>query len=497
MNADEFRKYGKELVDFIADYVENVYKRRVIPEISPNYLRDLIQDTAPDKPESYDDVIKDVDNCILPGIANWQHPQFHGYFPAGNSFPAVMGEMLASAISTNSFSWASCPASTELETIVLDWLAKMIGLPNKFLNHNENGCGGGVIQTTSSECVFVTLLAARHAAIQKHKRIEPDAKETDILCKLTAYCSKEVAAHSSVEKAAKLGMVKLRQLDTDKNFKLRANILQEAIQSDIKQGYLPFFVVATLGTTSSCAFDPLDEIGQICKCYNIWFHVDAAYAGTATICPEFKFLLDGIEYASSFSTNPYKLLNATLDCSTLWIENRQMLINAFSVDPVYLTHNYGDKFKGGTIDYRHWGISLSRRFRALKLWFVIRMYGVSGLQQSIRKMSLQIHETHVALAKKFEELLQSDEIFEVTTEVVLGLVVFRVRGTNSINQLFLNRLNETGSIFMIPALLDNQFVIRFCVCSENATYETIQQSYKIIHETAVEMIGNKLTYFLA
>ncbi|VDD87163.1 unnamed protein product [Enterobius vermicularis] len=486
MDSAEFREKGKNLVDYIADYAENLNEKRVIPNTKPDYLRALIPDSPPQTPDTYEEVIRDVSSYIMPGVTHWQHPQFHAYFPAGNSFPAIMGEMLASAISTNSFSWASCPASTELETIVLDWFGKMIGLPTKFMHHAEGSKGGGVIQPSASDCVFVALLAARHGAIQK-MRLEDDSITDDAtaLKKLVAYCSQE--AHSSVEKASKLGVVKLRELDTDEDFSMRGSTLREAIEKDINDGLVPFFVTATLGTTSSCAFDKLAEIGPVCNEYNIWLHVDAAYAGNAMICPEFKYLLEGINFASSFSTNPYKLLNTTLDCSTMWVDDHSKLTRAFAVDPLYLTHNYGDKFKGGKTDYRHWGISLSRRFRALKLWFVIRMYGVRGLQQFIRR--------HVLLAKKFEELLRADSLFEVINDVVLGLVVFRVRGTNSINQLFLNRLNESGLIFMVPALLGNRFAIRFCVCAENANFETILASYKIIHEAAVATIC-KLFSFL-
>ena len=366
------------------------------------------------------------------GMTHWQHPRFHAYFPAGNSYPSILADMLSDAIGCVGFSWAAGPACTELETIVLDWLGKMIGLPVSFLSNSPGSQGGGVIQTSASECVLDCLLAARTQAIKTLKAECGDDKveETTLLCKLMAYCSKE--AHSCVEKGAMIGFVKLRILEPDENNELRGDILRAAMEEDRKNGMFPFFVCCTLGTTGCCAFDRLDEIGPICKEMGAWLHVDASYAGSAFICPEFRYLMKGIEYADSFNMNPNKWMLVNFDISTMWVRNRFKLTQALVVDPLYLQHSYSES----AIDYRHWGIPLSRRFRSLKLWFVIRSYGVTGLQEYVRN--------HCRLAKLFETRVNEDARFKVMNDVKTGLVCFRVIGTNNVNKLLLSTINASG-----------------------------------------------------
>ncbi|KAK0393831.1 hypothetical protein QR680_000421 [Steinernema hermaphroditum] len=474
MDPTEFRRRGKELVDYIADYMENIHKRRVVPSIEPGYLRELIPEEAPQQKEGYEKVMQDFENYIMPGITHWQHPRFHAYFPAGNSFPSILADMLSDAIGCVGFSWAACPAMTELEIIMLDWFGKMIGLPRDFLPFTEDGKGGGVIQSSASECNFVALLAARFEMMKQLRQRFPFVEEGLLMSKLIAYCSKE--AHSSVEKACMIGMVKLRILETDGRYRLRGDTLRCAIQEDRNLGLIPFFVSTTLGTTSCCSFDVLSEIGPVCEENDLWLHVDAAYAGSAMICPEFRYLMNGIEYAMSFNTNPNKWLLVNFDCSTMWVKDRFKLTQALVVDPLYLQHSWMDK----AIDYRHWGIPLSRRFRSLKLWFVIRMYGVEGLQKYIRE--------HVRLAKKMESLLRADERFEIVGDVIMGLVCFRMRGSNENNQYLLTKLNSSGRIHMVPASLGDRFVIRFCVCQENATDRDIEVAYDIIKQTTLQVL---------
>lgn len=471
MNADDFRKRGQEMVNYIADYLEDVGKRRVIPEIKPGYMRPLLPNEAPQTPEKWADIMSDVESKIMPGITHWQHPRFHAYFPAGASYPSILGDMLSDALGCVGFSWAASPACTELETIVLDWLAKLIGLPSVF--HHEDGIGGGVIQGSASDCVLVSVLAARHAALKDLKTLYPNENEGALLSRLVAYCSK--LAHSCVEKAGMISLVKMRELDADEEFSLRGETLKKAIEEDRKMGLHPFYVCGTLGTTAVCSFDNLNEIGQICEEEKLWLHVDAAYAGSALICPEFQHLLKGIERVNSFNMNPSKWMLVNFDCSTMWVRDRKILTNALTVDPLYLQHSHSD----AAVDFRHWGIPLSRRFRSLKLWFVIRTYGVEGLQRYIRE--------HCRLAKKFESLVKNDDRFETRGKVTMGLVCFRLKGRNGRTQNLLRAINMSGKLYMVPAIVNDDYVIRFAICAPNACDDDVTNAWAIISEMEREV----------
>ncbi|KAL3109175.1 hypothetical protein niasHT_013955 [Heterodera trifolii] len=473
MNSTEFRHYGRKMVDYVADYLETIEKRRVFPDIKPGYLRNLLPMDAPIQPENFDQILQDTESYIMPGVTHWQHPRFHAYFPAGNSFPSIMADMLSDAIGCMGFSWAACPALTELETHMLHWFGKMLGLPAFFLPFSENSIGGGVIQTSASEAILDAMLAARS---DKIKQLKQDSNETDgvLLDKLVAYCPKE--AHSSVEKAALLSMVRLCVLETDSSFRLRGETLQKAMDKDRKKGLIPFFVSITLGTTSCCSFDVLSEIGPVATKNNIWLHVDAAYAGSAMICPEFRYLMEGIEHAMSFNTNPNKWMLIAFDCSAMWIKNSSKLNQAMNVDPYYLKHSFN-----GTIDYRHWGIPLSRRFRALKLWYTIRTYGVEGLQRYIRG--------HVRLAKYFESMMSADPTFEIVGNVTMALVCFRIKdGSEEMNRDLLKELNLSGQIHVIAASPGNRTTIRFCVNKEDANEQDVLFAFKLIKKTAVKVL---------
>ncbi|KAH8372882.1 hypothetical protein KR009_007058 [Drosophila setifemur] len=475
MDSTEFRKRGMEMVEYICNYLETLNERRVTPSVEPGYLRHLLPSEAPQEPEDWDKIMTDVEDKIMPGVTHWQHPRFHAYFPAGNSFPSILGDMLGDGIGCIGFSWAASPACTELETIVLDWLGKAIGLPDHFLALKEGSTGGGVIQTSASECVLVTMLAARAQALKRLKAQHPFVEEGHLLSKLMAYCSKE--AHSCVEKAAMICFVKLRILEPDENASLRGQTIYEAMEEDELQGLLPFFVSTTLGTTGSCAFDNLPEIGkQLQRFPGVWLHVDAAYAGNSFICPELKPLLKGIEYADSFNTNPNKWLLTNFDCSTLWVRDRIRLTSALVVDPLYLKHGYSD----AAIDYRHWGVPLSRRFRSLKLWFVLRSYGISGLQLYIRH--------HIKLAKRFEELVLKDKRFEICNQVKLGLVCFRLKGSDKLNEKLLSIINESGKLHMVPANVNDRYIIRFCAVAQNATAEDIDFAWDTIVDFTNELL---------
>lgn len=471
MDAKEYRLRGKEMVDYIADYLENIRERKVFPNKKPGFLQKQIPDSAPVDPQSWIEIFEDVEGIIMPGVTHWQSPQMHAYFPALNSYPSLLGEMLADAINCLGFTWASSPACTELEMIVMNWLAKMIGLPDAFL-HKNSGHGGGVIQTTASESTLVCLLAGRCRALKYYQKLYPD--RDDIINKLVAYCSDQ--AHSSVEKAALIGLVNIRFVESDENYSLRGEALRKAIIKDREDGFYPFWVCATLGTTGACAFDNLKEIGEVCHKEKLWLHVDAAYAGSAFICPEFREWMNGIQYIDSLGFNPSKWLMVNFECTAMWVKDSMALHETFNVDPLYLQHEYS----GLAIDFMHWQIPLSKRFRALKLWFVIRNYGITGLQKHIRH--------GVELATKMEEFILSDERFEIPAKRHLGMVVFRLVGDNNITELLWKRLNSRRNIHLVPASLKGKYVIRFTVTSQRTTLEDIIRDWKEIKNVATDIL---------
>ncbi|XP_077382932.1 aromatic-L-amino-acid decarboxylase isoform X2 [Festucalex cinctus] len=477
MNAAEFRRRGKEMVDFVADYLENLEQRPVYPDVKPGYLQSLIPTEAPLEPENYEEIMKDVERVIMPGITHWHSPYFYAYFPAASSYPAMLADLLCGAIGCIGFSWAASPACTELETVMLDWLAKMLQLPASFIA-GTHGQGGGVIQGSASEATLMSLLAARCKAVRRILSIKPEMSEPEILNKLVAYTSEQ--SHSSVERAGLIGGVMMKKVPTDSTYAVTGDMLKKIVEKDKEAGLIPFYFCATLGTTASCAFDHISELGLICNEENMWMHVDAAYAGSAFICPEFRPLLNGVEFADSFNLNPHKWLLINFDCSAMcpdsfhegnclaaqidfllgdhgcacgyvpgtrggkqqqqqkklftWllcfgeftadtgcklarVKKRHDMIGAFKVEPLYLRHE--NQESGLVTDYRHWQIPLGRRFRSLKMWFVFRMYGLQGLQAHIRKQ--------VALAKEFESLVQADKRFEICADVIMGLVCFRLK----------------------------------------------------------------------
>nr|XP_041574330.1 histidine decarboxylase isoform X2 [Taeniopygia guttata] len=427
MEPEEYRQRGKEMVDYICQYLSNVRERRVTPDVQPGYMRAQLPDSAPMDPDSWDNIFGDIEKIIMPGVVHWQSPHMHAYFPALTSWPSLLGDMLADAINCLGFTWASSPACTELEMNVMDWLAKMLGLPDKFLHHHPDSVGGGVLQSTVSESTLVALLAARKNKILEMQVSEPDTDESSLNSRLVAYASDQVCA--------------------------------------------------TLGTTGVCAFDNLSELGPVCDAEGLWLHIDAAYAGTAFVCPEFRLFLDGIEYADSFTFNPSKWMMVHFDCTGFWVKDKYKLHQTFSVNPVYLRHANS----GAAIDFMHWQIPLSRRFRSLKLWFVLRSFGVKKLQAHVRQGT----ET----AKFFESLVKSDPLFEIPAKRHLGLVVFRLKGPNWLTEKLLKELSSSGRLFLIPATIHDKFIIRFTVTSQFTTREDILQDWSIIQHTAAQIIS--------
>uniref|UniRef100_A0A8C9QR91 Aromatic-L-amino-acid decarboxylase n=1 Tax=Spermophilus dauricus TaxID=99837 RepID=A0A8C9QR91_SPEDA len=477
MDASEY--LGKEMVDYVADYLEGIEGRPVYPNVEPGYLRPLIPTEAPQEPEAFEDIINDLEKIIMPGVTHWHSPYFFAYFPTASSYPSLLADMLCGAIGCIGFhtinSYAASPACTELETVMMDWLGKMLQLPEEFLA-GTTGEGGGVIQGSASEATLVALLAARTKVTRRLQAASPELTQAAIMEKLVAYFSDQ--AHSSVERAGLIGGVQMKAIPSDGKFAMRASALQEALEQDKAAGLIPFLVVATLGTTSCCSFDNLLEVGPICKKEDMWLHIDAAYAGSAFICPEFRHLLNGVEFADSFNFNPHKWLLVNFDCSAMWVKKRTDLTGAFKLDPVYLKHSHQDS--GLITDYRHWQIPLGRRFRSLKLWFVFRMFGVKGLQAHIRK--------HVQLAHKFESLVRQDSRFEICAEVTMGLVCFRLKGSNQLNEALLQRINNAKKIHLVPCHLRDKFVLRFAICSGMVESAHVQFAWEHIRELGEDVL---------
>ncbi|XP_039302793.1 aromatic-L-amino-acid decarboxylase-like [Solenopsis invicta] len=473
MDTSEFVEFAKATIDYVADYTETLRNKNVLPDVEPGYLSKLLPKEAPQKSEKWQEVLKDVEQYIMPGITHWNSPHFHAYFPTANSYPAIVAEILSCAIRCIGFSWITSPACTELEVITCNWLGKLLGLPNEFLN-SPNGTGEGVIQGSASECTFLCLLAAKDHTTRRVKRLHSEMDENHIKSKLVAYTSN--LSNSSVEKAGILGSMPMRLLPVDDKCSLRGETLKKVIQEDLEKSLIPSYVVATLGTTGTCAFDNIDEIGLICKEYNIWLHIDAAYAGAAFVCPEYRHLMSGVQYADSFNVNAHKWLLTNFDASVLWVKDSRRLIETFSVNRIYLAH---DK-EGFVPDYRVRQIPLGRRFRSLKLWFVIRIYEVQGLQEHIRRT--------IKLAQLFENYVRSDDRFEVVTEVVMGLVCFRIKGDNSLTKKLVDRLQARKQIYLIVSTYQHKLVARFVVCSRLCREEDIAFSWNEISRQTTEIL---------
>ncbi|CAF0754777.1 unnamed protein product [Brachionus calyciflorus] len=477
MDSKEFRIRGKEMIDLVADYLENIENRQVLPSVKPGYLKDLIPSEAPAHPDKWEDLVSDIERVIMPGVTHWHSPHFHAYFPTANSYPAICADILSDAIACIGFSWIATPACTELEVVMMDWLARLLNMPEFYLA-SSGGLGGGVIQGTASESVLVTLLSARNKAIHEAKLEHPEWSDYLIRSKLVAYCSDQ--SHSSFERATLLAPVKCRKLPCDKKYSLRGETLLNAIENDKKEGLIPFFVCATLGTTSVCSYDNLEELGPICHENNIWLHIDAAYAGSAFICPEFRPYLNGVEFSDSFNFNPHKWLLVNFDCSALWIKNRSFIVDSFNVDPIYLKHEH----QNVAPDFRHWQIPLGRRFRSLKLWFVMRIYGATGLQDYIRK--------HVDLAKYFESLVNKDDRFEIVGEVTLGLVCFRLKQSNELNENLLKIITQDAKIYMVPSKINDIYFLRFAICASSTEKRHVEFAWEnILKHTDILLKNNQ------
>ena len=466
MTPEQFRQYGRDMVDWVAKYYEDIETLPVLSQVKPGEIRQKLPGAAPQEAEDFATILRDIDKVILPGVTHWQSPNFFAYFPANASGPAILGDLLSSALGVQGMLWATSPACTELETHVLDWLVPMLGLPQRFLSSSS---GGGVIQDTASSSSLCAMLAARERTTNyRSNRRGCDGR-------LVAYTSNQ--AHSSIEKAtmvAGIGTENLRLIEVDERFAMRPEALAMQIARDREASLTPFFVSATVGTTSSNALDPLPAIGAICHDNHLWFHVDAAMSGTAGLCPEFRYIQDGLEFADSYTFNPHKWMFTNFDCNCFYVADRKALIDSLSILPEYLRNQATES--GEVFDYRDWHIPLGRRFRSLKLWFVIRYYGVEGLQFHVRR--------HIAMAQQVLEWVKQDERFEVAAPAPLNLVCFRYRGGDQRNEELMNRLNSSGDLYLTHTRLDGRFTLRFCVGQTNTTQRHVEQAWKRIQQEA-------------
>ena len=464
LSAEEFRRHGHQVVDWIADYWETLESRPVLARVEPGAVAGRLPARAPEEPEPFADVLADLDAVLMPGVTHWQHPRFFAYFPANSSPAAVLGDLLSSGLGVQGMLWATSPAATELEQVVLDWLRAALGLPEAF---GTAGPGGGVISDTASTATFTALVAALHRATGGQARVG------GLPAGCTAYGSSQ--AHSSLHKAvimSGLGEQALRAVPVDPATQaMDVTALARMMAADSDAGRRPVLVHAAVGTTSTGAVDPVAEIGPVAAAYDAWLHVDAAWAGVAALCPEHRWLHDGVaEHADSYVTNPHKWLLTTFDCSALWVRDRSALVGALSILPEYLRNPASDS--GEVVDYRDWHPQLGRRFRALKLWAVLRTYGLAGLRAHLR--------SGVAQAARFADLVATDPRFELVTEPVLGLVVFRVTGEDARTTALRDAVNASGHAYLSHTQVEGRIALRFATGGWRTTTADVESTWRLL-----------------
>lgn len=462
----EFQAELVELGAWIADYYARLPELPVLSRVTAGEVRGALPPRAPSAPEPFSALLADLDRIVVPALTHWQSPNFFAYFPANASAPSMEAELLSAALGVQGMLWLTSPACTELETHMLDWLADACALPAMF---HSQGSGGGVLQDSASSAVLCALLAARERATAGA------GNEDGYRGGLVAYAS--LHAHSSVDKAvmiAGLGRRQLRKVAVDDALALDPAALTRQIEADRAAGLTPAFVCATVGTTSSLACDPLRAIGEICRKHGLWLHVDAAMAGSAALLPEWRALFDGLELADSYCFNPHKWLLTNFDCSAFYVARRADLVSALSITPAYLDNDATGS--GAVIDYRDWQIPLGRRFRALKLWFVLRRFGLDALRELLR--------LHIALAARFATRVAADPRFEIAAPPSLNLVCFRYRGSDEDNQYLQRELNAGGRLFISHTVLGGQHVLRFCVGQGGTREAHVDAAWQAIADAA-------------
>ncbi|SFP37794.1 aromatic-L-amino-acid decarboxylase [Geodermatophilus dictyosporus] len=470
MTPEQFRQHGHEVVDWIADYWSRLQSFPVRSRVSPGDVRAALPPSAPEQGEPFSAVLADLDRVVLPGVTHWQHPGFLAYFPANTSGPSVLGDLLSAGLGVQGMSWVTSPAATELEQHVLDWLADLLGLPEAY---RSTGTGGGVVQDSSSGANLVALLAALHrasgGATVRHG-VRPEEH--------TVYVSSET--HSSMEKAARiagLGTDAVRVVEVDGDLAMRPQALRARLERDVARGFRPVLVCATVGTTSTTAVDPLAELGPICRDHGAWLHVDAAYAGVSAVAPELRALQAGVEWADSYTTDAHKWLLTGFDATLFWVADRAALTGALAILPEYLRNAATDA--GAVVDYRDWQVELGRRFRALKLWAVLRWYGAEGLRAHVR--------SGVALAQELAGWADADNRFDVVTPHPLSLVCLQPRWPADVDadvatMTLLERLNDGGEVYLTHTSVRGRVVLRVAIGAPTTTRAHVERAWALLCE---------------
>lgn len=465
MTPDEFRRLGRAYVDWVADYWENVADLPVQSPLAPGETLAKLPSVPPATGSDLAAVLADLDDVVVPGLTHWQHPSFFAFFPANTSGPGVLADLVSSGLGINGMNWATSPACTEVEMAMLDWFVDLLGLPDHF-RHAADGPGGGVLQDSASSSTLCTLLAARG-------RVTAGGD----LSSLRAYASDQ--AHSSIVKGARIAGLaddQVRSIPTDATFAMRTDLLAQAIEADRRDGLVPFWCCATVGTTSSMAVDSVGEIADICRDAGVWCHVDAAMAGSAAVCDELRWVVDGADVVDSWSFNPHKWLFTTFDCSCLWLADARPLIEALAITPSYLRN---EQSEGGTaVDFRDWQIPLGRRFRALKPWLVMRHYGREGLAAHVRE--------HVRLGRLLADRVLDDPRFELAAPPALNLVCLRLTGddADSRTTALADAVNRSGRALVTPTVLADRPAIRICVGQTRTTGDEVDALWALLGEFA-------------
>ena len=458
MTNEEFRRYGHQVVDWMADYLENIRDYPVLPAMQPGDLVDRLPAEAPERGESMDTILEDFEQSIVPALTHWNHPRFLAYFAISGSPPGILGEMLTAALNVNGMLWKSCPALTELEQVTLSWLRQWMGLPREFF---------GIIYDTASISSMHAIAAAREMA-------DPEVRTRgNSSSHLVMYTSEH--AHSSIEKGAitlGIGQDNVRKIPVDENFRMRADVLRERMEADLRAGLKPFCVVATVGTTSTSSIDPVPAIADVAEEYGAWLHVDAAYGGAAAVVPELRGILDGVERAHSLVVNPHKWLFTPIDLSVFYTSRPDILRRAFSLVPEYLKTGEDPR----AVNYMDYGVQLGRRFRALKLWFVMRNLGHEGICNIIR--------SHIGYAQKLANLIRSHPDFEVAAPTPFSLICFRYRGSDDDNRALLERINASGKAFLSHTVLNGRFVIRLAIGNIATEWQDLEEVWELVKQTA-------------
>ena len=468
MDANEFRANGQAVIELIAQYLETIEQRPVTADVRPGDIRSMLPEHPPTSPESFDDVLRDVNNIVLPGLTHWQHPNFYAFFPGNSSYPSILADLLTAGLGVQGMSWLSSPACTEVETLMLDWMQELLGLPDKF--RSTTATGGGVIQGSASEATLSSILAARWRTTQGHVNRDGDTS------KLIAYCTSQ--SHSSIEKGlriAGIGTQNIRLIEHDQSFAMNADALEAQIIADKNAGLIPFWICSTHGTTSSGAFDPTPAIGLIAQRHELWLHVDAAMHGIAALAPEFRWVNDGLELADSYCTNPHKWMGVNFDCDLFWTSDRASLLGALSILPEYLRSAAAES--GAAIDYRDWQIPLGRRFRSLKLWFAIRIDGTSVFQELIRR--------HVAITQDLATLVAEDSRFEIVAPFTLNLLCLRLIGDSPedgdrLTDSLIEAANATREVFFTRTVLNGRSVLRFSIGGRTTERHHVMAAWELL-----------------